>query len=162
MRDFEATWFEGSLTFGRRFDEFKQFAEANPRMRYWVVPQLPESRKQRGYYHGAVLTLWAYLDEKNYRSSAVLSDYHKIVQMEFAGHTEVTNNKVYTVPGSTKGKLDDIIEKLIDMLEEQYGVDRQQCLDPEHFKDFRDRIYPTGEFDTYIDYLLHQNRIKKP
>jgi hypothetical protein len=142
-------------------EKLMKMAEKSPHgLLVEIKPMTPESRDQRKFYHGAVLTLWAYLDGKDYKDPAVLDDQHEIAKLEFNPKVEVSNGKTYRIGQSSKGKLNQgFIEKIIDYLEENYAIDRTQVLDPKHYKDFRDRIYSSGEFDTYIDYLVSLRRL---
>lgn len=162
MKPFEAVWNGRGLEFGDRRDELLEFARDNPRMRYLLKPLIPEGRNKRKFYFGAVLKLWAFLDGANYRSHDVIMRYHEIAKLEFLGTIEVYKGITYRIPGSTVGQLDAILEKVIDYLVDNYGINPLECLDPAHYKDFRDRVYSSGEFDTYIDYLLQLKKLKKP
>jgi hypothetical protein len=115
---------------------------------------MPESYKKRKFYFGAFLRLWAYLDGRDWKSWEVIQDYHEIAKMEFLPEVRIANGKTYKLAGSSVGKLDDLLEKGIDMLVEQYGIDPMKVLNPKHFKDFRDRVYASSEYETYIDYLI--------
>jgi hypothetical protein len=64
---------------------FLAFVRDNPRVPWRLTPMLPESKKQRRFYHGAVIPLWAYLDGKDYRDHQILADLHELAKLEFNG-----------------------------------------------------------------------------
>lgn len=135
-------------------EKLRFFAKRNPGIRAEIVPFLPDSRKQRRFYFGAILTLWAYLDGKDYKDSAVIEDLHEVAKLEFNAQIVVVKGKKYRVGKSTKGKLNQgYLERIIDYLEESYGIDRMKVLNPKHYKDFMDRIFSFSHYETYIDYL---------
>jgi hypothetical protein len=67
----------------------------------------------------------------------------------------------YFHTSSTKGELNHFVERVVDYLEENYAVDRAQVLDPEHYKDYRDRVEITGKYASYIDYLISLGRLRR-
>lgn len=141
-------------------DRFSQFLKDNEGIRLEIKPLTPESNRQRGYYHGGVISMWVYLDGNDYKDSQKLNQYHEVAKRKFNGDVIFVHGKLERVGQSTKGQLTRIIDEVIDYLEENYGIDRSKVLDPEHYKDFIDRVYMHGEFDTYIDYLKSLNRLK--
>jgi hypothetical protein len=159
--EFDCKWDKDAqkISYGRRALELKALLNDNPNTPLRLTVLLPESRAMRKFYQGAVLHLWAYLDGKNHKDWRVVKQYEKLAKIEYAGEIFITHGRTYKMPGSTRGKLDEITEKVICMLEEEYGIERMKVLDPEHYKDFRDRIYPAGEYDTYIEYLIALNRL---
>lgn len=140
--------------------EFKAYSAKKPNMLYSLTPLIPESRNMRGFYHGGVLSLWVYLDGADYKNGQVLEDYHEIAKQEFAFKIISTKRGIYKLPDTTKGKLGDIIEKVIEYLEEQYGIDRTKVLDPNEYKYWKDCIRPDGGPDHYIDYLRSADILK--
>lgn len=143
---------------------FVDFLRKHPGALVRISTVLPESNKQRAFYHGAVLPLWAYLDGKDYRSSAVLDDMHELAKFEFNGGIVTVAGKSQKVGRSTKGKeaLARHIERVIDFLVEQYGIDRSAVLNPEEYKSYRDTVLMDGRFETYIDYLVSTGALAKP
>lgn len=140
---------------------FRQDLKDNDGARYEIKRISAESRQQRKFYHGGVLTLWAYLNGYDYRDSDVLEWMHEEAKREFNGKVVMRDGKPTKRGESTKGELSQgYVDRIVDYLEENYGIDRMQVLDPEHFKDFRDRVYMDGKFDTYIDYLKFLKRLK--
>lgn len=147
---------EGGLEFseyGRA--KFIKFLKENPGVRLTIEPDLPESRNQRAFYHGAVIVLWAYLDGKDYRDGLVLEQMHEVAKREFNGEIMMVNGTPHKVSKSTKGLLNKgYLERVIDYLVESYGIDQGLVLNPEIYKKFRDEIYPyTSKYDTFIDYM---------
>lgn len=135
----------------------RKFAKENAgkRIRITIEKVTPESNKQRRMYHGAYLTLWAYLDGKDYRDPQLLADYHEIAKLEFTPTVVMVNGEPKKIGRSSKGNLNELMEKLLDYLVENYGIDPAKVLDPELYKKFRDTIWPfTPKYETFIDYLL--------
>lgn len=128
--------------------------------RGYLIILLPESRKQRKFYHGAVLTLYAYLNGLDYRDNEVLDFLHEELKREFNGEDIILDGKRKRMGRSTRGHLKEYLDRVIDYLEEQYGIDRGIVLNPELYKKFRDEIYGEGEFDTFIDYMKSLKLLK--
>ena len=153
----------GALDFGdkERTEKAKRFAALHNGERFWLDTMLPkDSYNQRKFYHGGVLTLWIYLDGKDYKNKDILNDYHEWAKIEFNGEPFTVKGKTNKIGGSTKGKLNKgYIDRVIDYLEENYGIDRYLVLDPKQYKYFRDVVYMNGEYETYIDYLKFLGRI---
>ena len=134
--------------------KFKQFLLENKGIRLKIEPVTPESRGQRAFYHGAVIPLWAYLDGKDYKDNLVLDQLHDIAKREFNGEVLVVYGKAYKVSKSTKGLLNKgFLERVIDYLVENYGIDQGVVLNPNLYVKFRDEIYPYSNYDTFIDYM---------
>lgn len=139
---------------------FKHYLAEHPGMVLKITPVLPESQKQRRFYHGAVLPLWAYLDGKDYRSHQVLDDLHEVAKLEFNGEVITVAGVPRKVGRSTAGMLrDGFLERVIGYLEENYGIDPSQCLNPADYKHFIDEVLLYGKYDTYIDYLKDLHRV---
>ena len=136
----------------------RQFIKDNKgrRLRLKIDLELPESKNQRGFLHGAVYPLWAYLDGKDYRDSATLDDLHEVAKLEFNPDIVIVGGVDKKIGRSTKGELNQgFMERLIDFLVEQYGIDPAKVLNPDSYKKYRDTIYPfTTKYDHYIDYLI--------
>lgn len=160
MRKFIGQFLGGKLEFGEGRERLMKFMEKNDRLRFELVPLLPESRQQRKFYHAAVLALWAYCDGKDYKDDEVLAQMHDVAKMEFNPEIINVNGKVYKIGKTTKGKLrDGFIDKIIDYLEENYGIDRMKVLNPKDYEYFRDAIFPTSHYETYIDYLVDTKKL---
>lgn len=156
----------GKLDFGDkiRTEKARRFAMKNNGERFWLDTMLPtDSYQHRKFYHGAVLRLWVYLDGNDFRDSDTLDDYHDWAKVEFNGEAKTINGKTHRVGGSTKGKLaKGYTDRVIDNLEEQYGIDRNRLLNPKHYKEFMDTIFMNGEFENYIEYLLFLGWLELP
>lgn len=146
---------DGGLEFGERNRViFKRYLAEHPGMVLKISPVLPESGKQRRFYHGAIIPLWAYLDGKDYRDHQVLADLHELAKLEFNGEVITVGGELKKVGRSTSGKLrDGFLERVIAYLQEQYGIDPSVVLNPAEYKRFNDEIFMHGKHDTYMDYL---------
>lgn len=133
---------------------------AGRRIRLTIEEVTPESRNLRKFYHGAIIPLWAYLDDKDYRDSTVLLKLHEVAKEEFNPEWVNVSGKMYKVGKTSKGKeLQPFVEKIIDFLVEQYGIDPLEVLNPDVYKDWASRIYPFGGPDTFIGYLISIGKI---
>lgn len=142
-------------------DRFKEWALKHKGVRIVIEPFVPESRKQRKFYHGAVIPLWVYLDGRDYKDPEKLDQYHEVAKREFNGEVIKIGKKVERVGKSTKGVLNKgFLEKVIDYLIESYAIDPSKILNPEEYKRFRDMIYMDGAFEDYIDYLKAKSYLK--
>lgn len=153
----------GGLKFesDRQRTEFKNFLKEHEGARLKFEMIVPESPRQRAFYHGAVIPLWAYLDGKDYRDADVLEYMHEIAKREFNGDIVVVNGKTEKIGKSSKGLLKDgYLERVIDYLAENYGIDPSVVLNPELYKRFRDTVYPYESYDTFIDYLVDLKILK--
>ena len=128
---------------------------------YQITRKSRESKKGRGFLHGGVYTLWAYLDGKDYRNYKLIDWIHDEAKKEFNGAMMMFDGKRKLVGKSTKGMLSEFTEKVVEHLEENYGIKREGVLDPEDYKHFMDEIYSTGEYDDYIQYLIDTGKLKK-
>lgn len=152
MKSFQAQSVDGKLKISRTLS---QHVLSHPKMRYDVTPVLPESREMRGFYHGAVCALFCHLQEHlDHHKAEDVAWAHEWFKMHLNADLRIIDGKPEIIGKTTKGKLSDHIEKCIEMLEDDYGVNRQECLDPSKYKDWRDRIFPDGGPRTYIDYLV--------
>lgn len=153
---------EGGFNFGQSRERVLNHCKHNAGKRFTLSDHMPESYSQRKFYHGAVLPLWIYLDGKDYKDSNLRDSYHELAKIEFNAEMVVTKGRTVKIGKSTKHKLNEgFLEKVIENLEDQYGVKREECLDPKDYKHFKDKIFMESEFDDYIDYLKSLNRIPK-
>lgn len=128
--------------------------------RFRVALEVLESKGMRGFFEGACIPLYAYLNGLDYRNPDLLVALREqVVKPEFNGTVVVVDGKARKLGLSTKGRLHEVIDRFIDWMEEQYGIDRTQCLDPEDYKRFRDEIYPFSEYENYIAYLIDLKRL---
>lgn len=153
--EFQGRYKTDGFDFGQGRERILQHCKFNAGRRFILADFIPESRKQRKFFHGAVIALWVYLDGHDYKDTKFLNQYFEYAKLEFNPEIIMINKKPTKVGGSTKGKLNDgIIEKTIDYLEENYGINRIDVLDPKKYDDWRDRISIERDEDSYIDYLL--------
>ncbi len=138
----------------------KQDVRENPGARYDIIKQTPESKNQRGFYHGGVLVLWAYLNGWDYKDNSTLAFLHDKAKEEFNGEMVILDGKKVIKGKSTKGRLSEHLEDVISYLEDEYAVDRKKVLDVKQYKHWRDAIYPFGGADTYIEYLIEIKKLK--
>ena len=138
-------------------NRFAADLQANPGARYKIERITPESRKQRGFYHGAVIPLWAYLNEMDYHDGDILDMLHGEAKKEFNGDMVVIDGKPRHVGRSTKGELaQGYLDKFVDYLEEQYAIDRTKVLDTKQYEKWRDEIFafsPQDGPDCFICYM---------
>jgi hypothetical protein len=157
MSKFQGKWKEGGMDFGDNRDKILHHAKFHKGERFIVEDLIPESRKQRRFYEGAVLPMWAFLDGNDHKDSNTVEQYHKYSNEEFNPEFKLIDGKSRNVGASSKGKLsgeNGIINKVIDHLEEHYGINREEVLLPAQYKNWKDTIYPYGGPDNYIDYLV--------
>jgi len=122
---------------------------------------IPESKKQRAFYYGAVLPLWAYLDGADFRKGEIIDQYHEIAKIEFNGEIVVSKGKEYRIGKSSRGELNKgYLERVIDNLVDQYGINPMEVLNPETYKTFRDTIYQHTTIDDYITYLIKCGKLR--
>lgn len=149
---------DGSLAMTEYQDATKrQFARENAgkRVRLVLEKVQPESRSLRGFLHGAIYPLWAHLDGKDYRNSTVLATLHEVAKEEFNPEWITISGTLRKVGKSSKGKeLQGFVNRVIDFLVEQYGIDPSEVLSPDVYKDWAARIYPFGGPDNFISYLI--------
>lgn len=164
--DFVSTIKPGGFDFGGDYnrDRFIAFTKKHIGARMGHMLLTPESSKQRDFYHGAVIPLIAFFqDGMSHRNSRDCDHIHEWMKLEFAPEMISIGGKMKKVPGSSKGKLTDgYLDNVIDFLEENYGVKRQEVLDVGLYKKWKDEIYPNGGPDTFIDYMVEMNILKLP
>lgn len=131
---------------------------ANGTQWFELRPRVRESRKQRGYYHGAICGMFAYFHEGlDHTKAADLEKVHEWLKIEHNGEFVVMNGKSHKVGKSTKKQLNEgFLERCIDDLVQNYGLD-EQLLDPAKYCRWRDEIYPHGGPKNYIAYLESLN-----
>lgn len=135
-------------------EKLRAYSLKKPHIRYSLEPLVSESRNMRGFYHSAILSLWAYLDGADYKDSKVIEDYHEVARQEFSFDVVFANKKAYKIGRTTKGQLMEHIEKCIEYLEENYAIDRIKLLDAELYKEYRDEVRADfGAPETFIEYM---------
>lgn len=155
----------GKLTFKNDFirEKFAKFVKTHEGRRLFLTPTFKESDNQRGFFEGAVVKLVTFFqDGMDYTSSEDCRNVREWLKIEFNGDFVVVNGKSTKVGKSTKGKLNEgFLERVIDWIEENYGVKREDVLNPKEYKRWQDEIYPYGGPETYIDYLIEIGLLKK-
>ena len=134
----------------------------NPGARYKIERITPESRKQRGFFEGAVVPLVTYFqDRMDYKKSDDNRVVREWLKLEFNGDLKSINGKTHRIAKSTKGELNNgILDKIIDWVEENYGIDRMEVLNPDRYQRWIDEIFSfTDGPDHYIDYLVSINKL---
>lgn len=156
MKKFQGEFVNGGMNFGSNTEVLKDYSKKHEGQRFDLIPYTPESKYQRNFYHGAILKLWAYLDGKDYTDDSVIDQYHETAKIEFNGEIFTTGKLIsHKIGKSTRGELNKgYLERIIDYLEENYAIKREEVLNPLHYKDFRDRIYMQGKYKDYIVYLV--------
>lgn len=160
--EFQGKYKLEGFDFGDNRDRILKHCTHNVGKRFILADLLPESRKQRKFFEGAVITLWIYLDGNDYKNTDLQRQYHEYAKLEFNPEVVIISGQQRKVGGSSKGKLggnDGVVNKVIDFLEEQYGIDRTKCLSPKDYKHFKDKIFMNGNYDTYIDYMIDLKKV---
>jgi hypothetical protein len=160
---------DGRITLSRYTKaDFREYLRVNGPCRITISHDLPESGKLRRFYHGAVLPLWAFLDGKDHRDSKIIADLHEVAKIEFNGEIITVGGMARKIGRSSKGwQLQEFVERVITYMEENYGIDRAQCLNPDDYKHWRDTVVTTYSVntdapDTFIDHLVQMGRLRKP
>lgn len=158
---FQAKSDNGNLSLGTEYNRarFKQFLKDNHGVRLKIEPVYPESRKQRKFYHGAIVPLIAYYqDGMDYRDTKDLLNVHEWLKAEFNPHYVIIGGKSHKVPGSTSGELNKgFLERVSNWMEDQgYQI---ELLNPKDYEYWRDTIYPHGGPDNYIEYLVETKKL---
>lgn len=138
---------------------FADFLKANPGVRLRIEAITPESRKQRKFFEGAVVPFVAFFQENlDHKDSDDLQKVRDWLKIEFNGAFITLGGKAVKVPKSTKGELNrGFIERILDWCGEQgYPT---ELLNPEEYRKWKDKIFPYGGPDDYIDYLVQCGRI---
>lgn len=164
MTKFYGKYTKDGFDFGEIKPKVIHHAKHNIGKRFILEDLEPESKKQRGFFEGAVIPMWVYLDGNDHRSSIRQKQYHELAKEEFNPEIIIYLGKQKKVAGSTKGKLNGengMINKVIDFLEEQYAIKREEVLLPSKYKHWKDTIYPYKCADNYVDYLVETKQLKR-
>lgn len=143
-------------------EKFADWVKKHEGRRLFLSPTFKESEDQRGFFEGAVVKLVTYFQEgMDYTNSEDCRNVREWLKIEFNGDFVQVNGKSLKVGKSTKGKLNEgFLERVIDWIEENYGVKREKVLNSDNYKTWRDTIYPFGGPETYIDYLKEIKLLK--
>lgn len=157
---------DGGFDLGSEFNRnrLKIDLRKNIGSRYKIERITPESDKQRRFFEGAVVPLVTFFQEG--MSHEEPEDNRKVrdwLKIEFNGELVIIQGKSVKVAKSTKGQLNKgFLDRVIDWIEESYGVDRAIVLNPEDYKHWHDVIFPNGDGpDNYIDYLVELKKLCK-
>lgn len=141
---------------------FRQDLKDNIGARYKIERVIPESSKQRRFFEGGIIPLITYYQEgMDYKNSEDLDNVREWIKLEFNGEYDINiAGKIHKKAKSTKGMLNKgFLERVIDWFIEQYAPP-MEALDPEKYKDWRDRIRPAGGEENYIDHLISLRILK--
>lgn len=150
---------EGAFDFGQYTKaKLRQFMAEHPGLPFEIVPLLPESKNQRGFFEGAICPLLAFYQEgMDHHDAEDVRNVREWLKIEFNGDFTTICGKSHKVPKSTKNKLNQgFLERVIGYIEDNYTPPRE-ALDTESFKKWRDTVFPFGGPDNYIDYLAERN-----
>lgn len=126
--------------------------QENKPIKAYIETVLPESRNQRGYFH-ALITLWVYLDGGDYRNSRICEVYFEEFKKEFFPEVVKVKGKIVVYGKTSKGNLRKMTEKLLEMLDEEYGVSpTAEVIKPDNYKHFIEEIFSFSEYENYIEY----------
>jgi hypothetical protein len=127
-----------------------------------IKPYQRESRKQRGFYHGAICALYAYFHENlDHHNPDDIQKVHEWLKIEFNGEYVVIGDKSHKIGKTTQGELNlGFLERCINNLIENYGLD-DAVLETDRYKNWRDTVFPHGGPDNYIDYLVDIKLLRK-
>lgn len=149
--------------FGLSFSDYhkqklKEWIAKNPNTPFQIVPVLPESNKQRGFFEGALCPLIAFYQEgMDHRNHIDVTKVREWLKLEFNSDFVTIRGKTNKIALSTKNQLNKgFLEKVIEYLVENYSPP-SESFDPSKYKRWRDEIYPFGGPETYIDYLITIN-----
>lgn len=153
----------GGLNMGSDYNRanFRKWLQNHDGARVEFHLVLPESRKLRGYFEGAIVPLFCFYQEgMNHLNQGDLEKCREWLKIEYNGEIVVIKGKAHKMSKSTKGReLAPFVERVLDGLGEQgYPVD---VLIPDEYKKWRDTIFPYGGPENYIDYLLSIGKIRR-
>lgn len=134
--------------------KLKEFMKKNPGMPFELKPLLPESHKLRNFFEGAVCPLLTFYQEgMDHRNSTDVQNVREWLKTEFNAKKIEIGGRIHKIAQSTKRKLmAGFLERVLGYLEDNYAPP-PEALNPAMYKDWRDRIYPFGGADTYIEHL---------
>lgn len=139
---------------------FLDFLKKNNGIRFKIDPLTPESRKQRSFFEGAVVPLIVYYQEGwDYKDSDDCKKMRGWLKNEFWAEFRIIGGKSVKVAKSTKGELNKgFLEAVIDWMNDQ-GY-QTELLMPADYKHWKNKVFPFGGPDNYIDYLLEIKKLK--
>ncbi len=134
-------------------------AKENQGKRIVIEDRVPESRQQRAWFEGALVPLVTFYQEgMDHKESEDNRKVREWLMQEFNSEGITINGKYHLVKQTSKSKLNDLIERIMDwMTENGYQT---ELLVPKEYEKWRDEIFPFGGPETYIDYLVSINRLR--
>lgn len=156
----QIAWYdENDLALWNRFKKFHKGAKLQ------IEEIVPESIKQRAFFEGAVIPLITYFQEgMSHRDSHDIKKVHNWIRDEFCPETFLLGKTLVTQGSTTYGKLEKekVVERVMDWIADNYGVDPYILLNSEEYKHWRDVIFPHdfGGPDNYIDYLVKIHKLR--
>lgn len=140
----------------------QEFMKKNPNMPFELFPLLPESKDQRGFFEGAVCSLLAFyqegMDHRNYKDVRKVREWLKV---EFNSELIEIGGKAHKIACSTKNKLSGgFLERVEGYIQDNYAPPKE-IWDTKKYKHWKDKIFPVGGADNYIDYLLDMRILSK-
>lgn len=152
----------GKLSLGSDFNRarFADHLKKHPGTRYKIEPFTPESREQRGFFEGGLIPFIAYFQENiDYNDSDQLRRVRDWLMLEFNASFLTMGGKAIKVAKSSKGQLSrGLMERIMDWCGEN-GMPIE-LLNPNDYKDWRDRVRPSAGPGTYLDYLVETGKLR--
>lgn len=147
---------EGKLDFGsdRANIDWQKFKDAHEGELMEIKPYFPESKKQRGWFEGAMVrTLTYFHEELDYRKSSDCKIMHEWLKQEFNGEAVTVNGKTHIRGKSSKGLLNkEFGERVLNYyIDQGYPI---EAINHERYKDWKNRLSITEKWNSYIDYLV--------
>lgn len=155
---------DGGLEFGQYTKwNLKKFIKENPNMPFELKPIFAESSRQRGWFEGALVPLVTFYQEGlDYRNSKDNEKVREWLKLEFNGELVTINKTVHKIAQSTSNRLNlGFLERIVDWIIENYATPIE-ALDPKKYNHWHDAIYPYEGPETYIEYLVSINILKRP
>lgn len=157
---FKAMMEKGKFSFSSELarQNFTEYAQKHEGSTFSI--ELYESPKERRWFEGALVPMITFYQEgKDHKNPDHNREVREWLKLEFNPEIVSVNGKSHTVAGSTKGELNKgFVERILDWMSDNgYKV---EYLNPEIYKDWRDRILVTdGGPDNFIDYLVHIKKL---
>lgn len=138
----------------------REWGARNVGARFEIVPLVPESSNMRRWFEGAVIPLITFYQEgMDYKDSGDRTKVRDWLMQEFNGEMVTVAGNSKKVAASSKGKLKELSEKVIDWMSDQ-GY-QTELLVPDLYKKWVDEVYSYGGADYFIDYLLEIKSLRK-
>jgi len=152
-----------SLNLGQRNTAmFLDYIKKNPDAPWKLEALITESKRQRGFFEGALVPLVAFYQEgMDHRNQEDLRRVREWLKIEFTSEGVMLGGKLQRVAKSSKGSyaLRLLVERTVEWLQENYQPP-VEALNGESFKHWRDTVFPYGGPGNYIDYLVEVGTLK--